>query len=550
VLQLRPYQTDAVTAIQKDWQDGVKDTLVVMATGGGKTQVGLKALTDTIARGGRAVFLAHREELIAQPVERIDQFFPEWTLKTGIVKAEKNETDRAITVACVPSLAQDERLFELLTYGKIDVLVTDEAHHSSASQYQKIYTALKMANPDLKHLGMTATPLRTDGDGLKRTYQHVAAKYGIKELIKLGYLVPLKSLGVQTGVSLKDVKLTTDGDFNEKQLANAYDVDNVWDIVVATHLQYADGRLAMAFTVSVASAYRLAAKFNEAGIPAAAVDGTTPTKERKQILADFRAGKYRVLCNCNVLTEGVDIPETSCIHWVKPTHSDLVYTQGIGRGLRIFPAKTDCLVLDYVPVEDRNIVMAGDLLGKPRAQKDLEAKAEKAGVIISGFSFTGEGNGIDGDPDDIVTRELDYLSISPFQWFNDGKLTTLGLGDDVNGNSRTLAIMKGKTDVYGLVQITRPKGVYTSHLSVLHTSEQYDAVVAFAADYAEQHSTATLTAKNRAWQKLARTDKQADLLRKMRPDMNGEILKLNRGGAAKVLTSEFAKIALRQRGWI
>ncbi len=550
---LRPYQKEAISAVLQDWKQHT-DVLVVMATGSGKTVVMLSllldhALTDGDLWGSRArgLILAHRQELISQPIERIQEYWPGWLVNTGVVMADQNECNRPLTIATIQTLSRPNRMAELLAYGPIDYVVTDEVHRGVAATYLSTYEMLRAANPKLRHLGVTATPIRTDGDGLKKVFQKVSFKAGIKELIQRGYLVPFKALGVSTGISLRFVK-EHDGDFVQKQLADVWECDNLHDLIVESHKRYAVDRQGIAFTVSVDGAHRLAERFNAAGIAAAAVDGTTPKAERQRILSEFKDGRVQLLANCAVLTEGFDAPATSVIHMARPTKSDLVYVQAMGRGLRTYPGKDSCLVLDYAPIESRNVIMAGDLLGKPREQKKVETEAEKAGVVIAGFSFTGEGTGIDGDPDELVTRPLNYLSASPYAWFYNDGLATLGLGQDERGVARTLALApNGKG--HHLLLIERPKGQPWDDIRSLASGDVAD-LADQGSDYAEELGVPVLTGRDRAWQRLPLSDKQHDLLRRLASASRDKLQLLSRGEAARLITSEFARRALRNAGWL
>jgi superfamily II DNA or RNA helicase len=326
---LRPYQLETIANVKRDlFEKHHTDVLAVLATGLGKTQVFLQFVIDMLAANPthRALILVHRAELAYQPVERIATFWPEWKYRTGIVMADLNETRRSITVATVQTLSSERRLQQLLVHGAIDYLVTDEAHHSNATSYLALVAKLRAANPNLKHLGVTATPLRADGDGLAKVFQHCSHKVSIKDGVKGRYLVPVKALAISTKISLRGVK-SAQGDFVQSQLKHVFETDNCLDLVVATHQKYAPERQAICFTVSVDGAHTLAEKFNEAGISSAAIDGTTAKEERKRVLRAFQAGEIKVLCNCMVLTEGFDAPAINAVHMVRPTKSDSLYVQ-------------------------------------------------------------------------------------------------------------------------------------------------------------------------------------------------------------------------------
>jgi hypothetical protein len=466
-------------------------------------------------------------------MERIHDFWPEWESRTGIVMAETNECDRDLTLATIQTLSNEKRLNELLSHGVVDYLVVDEAHHAASKSYLHLIARLEEANPNLRILGVTATPIRTDGDGLIQVFEKVSFKYGIKELVALGHLVPFKALAISTGISLASVG-TTRGDFMQGDLADAWECDNLYDLIVASHQKFVPDKPAMVFTVSVLGAHRAAARFNRAGISAAAADGTTPREERAAMIADFKSGKIKVLCNCALWTEGLDLPMIEVVHMARPTKSDLVYVQAIGRGLRLFPGKDEAFILDYAPADTRNIIMAGDLLGKPRKQVELEAKASREGVIIEGFSYTGEGTGIDGNPDELVTRSLNYLMLSRFAWYYHNRISTLSLGD-----GKTLAIVPFRAqDRYCLVELDREEGV-----RVLWEHNDFDLVADHGAIYAEQVGNLALIEKGKRWQHDEATDKQLDLLSRLMPH-GEELERLNRGQASRLITSCLAERAL------
>lgn len=535
-LQLRPYQQEAIASVKRDWDSGLQSVLLVASMGSGKTIMFLQLLVDLL-EGKRGLIASHRLELVEQPLDKIREFWPDWDLRTGVVMAERNECNRQLISATVQTLSSPNRLAELLAYGPIDYYVRDECQHVVSPTDIAIIEQLRASNPNLKILGVTATPIRADGDGLRKVFQKVSAKYGIKELIGLGHLVPFDAVGIETKISLKGVATTADGDFVAKKLAEVWECDNVFDLVVESHKRWAGDRPTIAFTVSVDGAYRLAEKFRAAGFTAEAADGTTAKADRRGLLGRFRAGEVNVLCNVGIWTEGLDLPRLSCVHMARPTQSDGLYCQCVGRVLRLYPGKAKALILDYSPVDARNIVMAGDLLGKPRKQKKLEQKAEDAGVIISGFSFTGEGTGIDGDPDELMARPLEYLSTSPYSWYFHDGISTLGLGD-----KGMLVILPG----YKLVRIRRENG-YRESVILLAESDDFSLLSEQGADIAECDGAPVLISKDRGWQRQPATDKQLILLRKLMPG-NG-IAKLSKGEAARLITHQFARNSLKRAGW-
>jgi hypothetical protein len=223
-------------------------------------------------------------------------------------------------------------------------------HHTVATSYRKVLEGLQAVYPSLRHVGVTATPMRADGEGLAQVYDREVAHYGIKEMVGGGWLVPPRWLAIQTGISLAQVAISK-GDFVGKQLADVFETANCFELVVESHKKYADGRQCLAFVQSVDGAYRLAETFREAGVVAEAADGTTPKDERAGILRRFRSGKTQVLCNVALWTEGLDVPQVSCIHQVRPTKSD---------GLYCLDLKTEVLTPDGWKRHDE--VEAGDLV--------------------------------------------------------------------------------------------------------------------------------------------------------------------------------------------
>lgn len=560
MIKLRDYQIEARDAVLAEWNKGALNTLLPMSTGTGKTECYLATLTADLGTG-RALILAHRQELIYQPRDRIRSHWPELGVP-GIVMADQDECAAQVVIATVQTLAVNGRLDRLLSAGPITHLITDEAHHSTAPTYTRIYERLREQNPKLRHLGVTATPRRTDGDPLANVYDSVAYRFGIKEAIQRGALVPFAAIGVQLPVSIADVREVGEG-WDDEELGEVLKARNAEEIVVETWEKHAKDRPTMAFTASVAQAYSLAERFREYGYAFEALDGTTPDGERKDLLRRFKDGELQGVINCMVLTEGFDAPHAACLVQVKPTKSDLLYVQMAGRVLRKAPSKHDALILDFVPLEAREMRLAGDLLGKPKEQREKEEKAVDAGVVLGCFGLNSDGEGIDGDPDSVVMTVLDYLSASRLSWTFDGDLASTAIGEKT-----TLAVImpdKAALDRLEKAETIRGNGgwkaEYEGPYRKVHFGASYklyvvqgysadllgaylswEEVCDVADDFHAEHGLGVLSKKQQRWRRLPATDKQQALLQKFGLWKSG----LSRGQAAQAITHHFARKAVQR----
>jgi hypothetical protein len=387
---------------------------------------------------------------------------------------------------------------------------------------------------------VTATPIRADGDGLAGVFQKESAHYGIVEGIRAGYLAPVRWLAIQTAVSLAGVK-SREGDFVQKQLANVFETENCFDLVVESHRQYAQDRQAVAFTVTVDGAYKLAEKFRLAGFAAEAADGTTNKRERSKILDDFQAARTQILCNVGLYTEGLDVPQASCIHQVRPTRSDALYTQMVGRALRIFPGKEDALILDYAPLEVRNIAMMGDVLGTPLRKDSYVSQKDDPGDVLGGFTFDGDYRWMEGNPAEIISRQLNYLDLSPFSWHRQDGWMSLGLGKASDEIERTLVISPpedGQLTLYLVAK--RPGGQWRAYR---HLSGTFDEIVAWADNYTTIRGNAALAAKQRSWRRQPPSDAQIKFARRLKGAFKPG---LNKGDLAQSITHALALKAVEQ----
>ena len=416
--QLRPYQEQAIAAIEQVRRDGRDTALLVLATGCGKTVI----FSELIRQWNvPTLILAHREELLTQAAEKIRALWP--SADIGILGAGRDERGHHITIASVQSAVRGQRLDQLVGQG-IRLVVVDEAHHSVAKSYRTILAALHAGEPDGPFLlGVTATPMRHDRHDIMTILGQPVFSMGLPEAIAKGWLCDLRGIQIRTTISLDGVGMRA-GDFADEQLAAAVNRPDRNAIIVDAYRKHAAGRPALCFAVNVAHAHALSDAFNAAGVTSAALDGTTPRDERQQILSDFASGRLQVVCNCAVLTEGFDAPNVATVILARPTRSRSLYVQMAGRGTRPAPGKTDCLILDIADNTVRHDLAVQSL-------PQLVGRADYAVPVNSGDTLAGDApatmsvrNTLDAAlpptaSGRIVEREADLFS-QPLAWRTQG----------------------------------------------------------------------------------------------------------------------------------
>lgn len=341
-LPLRPYQRQALQAVIAAFREGKRAVGISLPTGTGKTIIFCALTRGMVEAGGRVLVVVHRDELLQQTLEKLSLVYPDHP-PVGVVKAKDFEPDCSVVVASVQTLWR--RLDKMRE--PFDLVVIDEAHHTAADTYLKSVNHFRELNPDVRILGVSATFFRADEKALKCVFEDVVFEYSILEAIADRYLVPLEYYSIKTFVNLDDVGFDYNrGDFVISQLSAAVNTPERNGAIVEAWLERAKGRSTIAFTVDVAHAIDLAQAFREAGVEAYAVTGKTPLEERRWLLEQFKNCKVPVITNCQVLTEGFDAPNASCILLARPTASRVLYAQMVGRGLRLHPDKESCLILD------------------------------------------------------------------------------------------------------------------------------------------------------------------------------------------------------------
>lgn len=340
-MKSRPYQRDALDAIEREWRTH-RATLVVMATGLGKTIVMSKLCQRLFPR--RVLIIVHRRELAEQAQDKLHKSVgirSEIEMGDDAVLIDQHYLDGGlpqVVVASVQTLSSSSRgRFRMEKFNPMDfgAVFCDEAHHVPASQWANVLSYFTSGNPDLRVLGVTATPDRADKKALGAAFGSLACNYDIEWAVNDGWLVPIQQQIVTvTDIDLTNVK-TTAGDLNLGDLSTVMESEKVLHGVVTPTLELAGERKTLVFTASVEQARRTSEIFNRYR-PGSAdwVCGETPKEARSQIVERYRRGGLQFMCNCGCFTEGFDDWGVEVVCVARPTKSRALYVQMVGRGLR------------------------------------------------------------------------------------------------------------------------------------------------------------------------------------------------------------------------
>lgn len=608
-MKLRPYQQDQLEAIAETFlEKHVNRLLIKSPTGTGKTVTfaelmkwqRIREWLETFPAGERRMLvIAHREELLDQAAAKIRAANP--GLLVGVEQGDRRaSTSLDVVVASIQTLAamKFRRLERLTKAMKFRIVIVDEAHHAAARTYRAALARLgflppmpddgagdieraedtdvaameqalrgwdRVAPKDQLLVGVTATPNRSDAVGLGCVFQTIAYSYALRDAIRDGWLVPIVPWAIETDTSLDEVR-TNRGEFNQRDLADAVNNELRNQKAVAAWREYADGRPTIAFTVDVAHAHALAAEFDKAGYRAAAVSGETPKDERRAILDRFMNGGLDILANCMVLTEGTDLPIASCILHAKPTKSSTLYEQMTGRGLRLHPDKTECVVIDLVDVARRHSLQAAPvlyglppgLIGKGEKLDQLDEDYQKLIDEMGGrFDVAGQfenGGHLTLEALRQKASLVDIWKVPDLGAFGSGRaMSWLKVGEDefrmeypwkdaagVAGHER-IEVRKDYLDRWEVVltfteklekgEKRRPERRQSTIANQIVTS---DAAAGVAEAFVLQHRRAVtrLTSKDASWLKDEPSPKQLGLLRRLRIPYNPNITK---GEASKLI---------------
>lgn len=353
-MELRPYQTEVLTAISEARDAGHSRQLIVLPTGTGKTVIFARLMADT---PGRRLCLVHRDELVRQTVRQLRDAGLD---SVGVIKAADNDVTSDVIVASVQTLCRDKRLAAYVRHGKADLIVVDEAHHAPAPSYRKILDGALAPGGLL--VGVTATPDRQTAHevilpnrrvisirtaGMRRVFDHLTYARQLTDMIAEGWLVDVVPVTIDTDADMSSVR-TVAGDWSADELGDALESSDAYEAILQAWQTHASDRPTIVFLPTVQTSKDMAETFARANIPVAHIDGNTPVEDRQLAYKKLRSGDIRVITNCMVLTEGFDEPSVSCIVVARPTQTRSLFAQMIGRGTRLYPGKADCLVMSVV----------------------------------------------------------------------------------------------------------------------------------------------------------------------------------------------------------
>lgn len=382
-MELRPYQEEARQAVESQWEKGLKKTLLVLPTGCGKTIVFAKVAEDQVRHGSRVLILAHRGELLEQAADKIGKAT---RLGCAVEKADQTCIGSwfRVVVGSVQSLMREKRLSQF-PEDYFGTIIIDEAHHCISDSYQKVLNHFSEA----RILGVTATPDRGDMRNLGEVFDSLAYEYTLPRAIREGYLSPIKAMTIPLELDLSGVAIQS-GDFKAGDIATA--LDPYLYQIADEMARYCMDRKTVVFLPLVKTSQKFRDILLEKGFRAAEVNGES--RDRSEILSDFDHGRYNVLCNSMLLTEGWDCPSVDCVVVLRPTKVRSLYSQMVGRGTRLYPGKEHLLLLDFLWHTERHELchpaslicenedvarkMTEDLEAVPGCPVDLEEAEKKA----------------------------------------------------------------------------------------------------------------------------------------------------------------------------
>lgn len=554
-MQLRDYQERVVARVDAALVEQPDPVLVVAPTGAGKTVL-MAAIADrTQKRLGtplRVLVLQHREELVRQNLAKFQKWNRNWPCAKFAASekrwARATGYDGAATFAMVPTLSRNLRRMQ-----PVDLVLVDECHHVMAPTWQKVLEQARVDNPDVRVVGVTATPNRADKLGLGKVFKHVADIVTMGELIESGHLVPPVARVVEADLAdqIRGVRKAAGGDYHMEDVARLIDHEPITQAVIGQWRIYAGDRQTLVFCATVDHARHVREAFERAGVKAGMVWGEQAADERARTLADLDSGRIQVCVNVYALTEGFDSQPVSCVVLLRPSCFESTVLQMIGRGLRIvdpeiYPGllKTDCEVLDFgaslANLGGLEQVLRLNGREKPSepgpaamkpchgCRRAIPLRAREC--PLCGFVYPRpEGMQLPiVHPDSLRLVQVDLLmKRSPFEWYEVHPRLKICTSFDVW--ALTFADKKGTWHAFGGLPGEKKPVHLASGLLAIALSR--------GDDWMREHGDAARAGRDARWLKLPPTPEQMDKLRRVKAPIHGH----TRYTAQCWLTAKFAK---------
>jgi len=385
---LRPYQQHAKEEIFEAW-DEHDNVMFQMPTGTGKTRLFTSIISDIKSWGilnsvdTKILIIAHRIELI----EQISESLSKYRIPHGVIAGGKERDLRQhVQVASIQTITHHSNMSAAQDLN-VNFIIIDEAHHSMANSYKKLWTMYEGA----KKLGVTATPWRMNHSGFQSIYDTLILSQPIKEFIADGWLAPYNYYSIQDKSALQNEinsidEFDIEGDYKVSALERVMDTGHIRAQLLDSYLKYAKGKKGIIYSISRKHSDHICSEFKEAGVSIVRIDSKTPRDERQLYVKRFKNGQIDIIVNVDIFSEGFDCPDIEFVQLARPTKSLVKYLQQVGRGLRTTENKSRCVILDNVglhitfglPDSDRN--WDNDFVGEPKTRKSSSGNSGNSGA--------------------------------------------------------------------------------------------------------------------------------------------------------------------------
>lgn len=419
-------QKEVLSALNFYRQAGHKKGVVILPTGTGKTYL---SAFDTLNAQGRILFIVHKLDILSQSREAYEKIYT--TAKLGLLtgEARENVNDSKVLFASKDTL---RNCFTDFAPNEFDYIVIDEVHHGQAPTYQSI---LRYFKPNLFMLGLTATPDRTDRKDIFQLFDYNKVfEYTLNDAIDNGFLVPYTYYGLTDNIDYSNIRYNGNK-YKVEDLDRALIIPERNERIFEEYIKKGNGNKALGFCCSIKHANEMAELFNSKGIPAVAITSETP--DREKVIKDFRQNAYTVAFTVDLFNEGIDFPDLRVLLFLRPTESKTIFTQQLGRGLRLCGGKGNVVVIDFIGnYKKANLIRKILSQGKSTEKKDTQGRVEKVEYHYSPkcqVHFDAEVEQI-LDSQDKADREITREDLIAAYWDLTEKLKRRPSTEDVNND--------------------------------------------------------------------------------------------------------------------